>query len=87
MYTDGKCGFPHEMGLILGYPIEDVIGFIENEGKNYLCNGYWKVYHNAPAKQRVFDNYKKATETIIKLVSSGVSVRKCIDISLLYTVN
>ena len=26
--------FPHEVGLFLGYPVEDVIGFIEKKGKN-----------------------------------------------------
>lgn len=26
-------GFPHEIGLFLGYPIDDVISFIENKGK------------------------------------------------------
>ena len=25
--------FPHEIGLFLGYPEEDVQGFIENQGK------------------------------------------------------
>ena len=38
--------FPHEIGLFLSYPIEDVLGFIENRGKNYILNGYWKVYGN-----------------------------------------
>ena len=36
--------FPHEMGLFLGYPLEDVQGFITNQGRNSLCSGYWKVY-------------------------------------------
>ena len=26
-------GFPHEIGLFLGYPPEDVLGFIENKGE------------------------------------------------------
>lgn len=26
-------GFPHEIGLFLGYPVEDVLGFIEKPGK------------------------------------------------------
>lgn len=27
-------GFPHEIGLFLGYPLGDVAGFIRNRGKN-----------------------------------------------------
>lgn len=28
--------FPHEIGLFLGYPVDDVTGFIQNKGRNYL---------------------------------------------------
>ena len=46
-YMELKQDFPHELGLLLGYPIEDVEGFIENHGKNFLHSGYWKVYKDA----------------------------------------
>ncbi|MBQ1402540.1 MAG: DUF3793 family protein, partial [Oscillospiraceae bacterium] len=36
--------FPHEIGLFLSYPPEDVRGFIENHAQNYKFIGYWKVY-------------------------------------------
>ena len=39
-------GFPHEIGVFLDYPLEDVVGFIENAGQNYKCSGCWKVYCN-----------------------------------------
>ena len=26
--------FPHEIGIFLGFPLDDVIGFIENQGQN-----------------------------------------------------
>ncbi|MBQ7219900.1 MAG: DUF3793 family protein [Synergistaceae bacterium] len=39
------AGFPHEIGLFLDYPPEDVRGFIENrEAKKLSCPCYWKVY-------------------------------------------
>lgn len=28
--------FPHEIGVFLGYPLEDVTGFIANRGKGFL---------------------------------------------------
>jgi hypothetical protein len=43
-YMKDHLSFPHELGLLLGYPVEDVLGFIRNEGRNYLYCGYWKVY-------------------------------------------
>ena len=42
-YRNQKAEFPHEMGLLLGYPVDDVNGFIANEGKNSLYTSYWKV--------------------------------------------
>ena len=34
-----SAGFPHEIGIFLGYPAHDVRGFIENGGKN--CRFIW----------------------------------------------
>lgn len=66
--------FPHEMGLFLGYPMEDVEGFIENDGKNFLCTGYWKVYKNKQEKTALFRQYEQAKEWMILFVSNGVDV-------------
>lgn len=70
--------FPHEMGLILGYPIDDVRGFIENEGSNSLYTGYWKVYDKPEEKKLIFQSYEYATEKIIKLLFHGVTMRDII---------
>ena len=52
----GEPGFPHEMGVLLGYPVEDVRGFMEQNGQNALYQGYWKVYAHVP------DVYKRQYE-------------------------
>ncbi len=54
-----SCGFPHEIGVFLGYPLEDIIGFIVNEGKNYKCVGCWKVYGDAKEAEKTFCKFKK----------------------------
>ena len=41
-HRDGEGEYPHELGILLGYPLEDVRGFIRHKGKNYLYSGYWK---------------------------------------------
>lgn len=68
-YINKKADFPHEMGLLLGYPIEDVRGFIENNGKNYIYTGYWKVYADLEEKKRIFDAYESAKEELIIFLS------------------
>ena len=50
-YCDNLCttkDFPHEMGVLLGYPLEDVKGFINNRGRNFLYTGYWKAESASP---------------------------------------
>ena len=42
-YASGEQGFPHEIGVFLGYPVEDVEGYMQNDGKNFLLVGYWKM--------------------------------------------
>lgn len=53
--------FPHEIGLFLGYPAEDVRGFIENSAKGCKIVGCWKVYGDEAAARKKFDQYKKCT--------------------------
>ena len=54
--------FPHEIGLFLGYPPEDVDGFIKNGATGAKCIGVWKVYGNVETAQRKFSQYKKCTQ-------------------------
>lgn len=68
--------FPHEIGLFLGYPLGDVIGFIENAGKNSKCAGCWKVYCNECETMKLFEKFKKCTRIYTKLWRQGISVEK-----------
>lgn len=77
MYKDG--GFPHEIGILLGYPIEDVKGFIQHKGENYLYSGYWKVYEDVEEKKHLFDAYESAKEALILLVANGYELRSIIE--------
>lgn len=74
-----KADFPHEMGVLLGYPIEDVEGFIQNKGEHYLYAGYWKVYECAEEKRLLFDAYESAKEGLVLLVANGYALRSIIQ--------
>lgn len=71
-----KCAeeFPHEIGLFLGYPIEDVKGFIENRAGHCSYTGYWKVYGDVKEAKRLFASYKKCTDIYCDQWSRGKSV-------------
>ena len=70
----GSCAFPHEIGFFLGYPYDDVVGFIENKGKNSLCSGCWKVYSRARDAQACFCCYKTCTAAYEDLFDEGVPI-------------
>lgn len=61
--NDCPCEFPHEIGFFLDYPTEDVLGFIGNEGRNYLAVGPWKVYSNLACALDTFERYARVTRT------------------------
>ena len=61
---------PHEIGLFLGYPPEDVSGFLENR-KPCSCPGPWKVYGNVEEARARFDLYKKCTRAYCEDWANG----------------
>lgn len=71
--------FPHEIGLFLGYPPEDVRGFIEHKACGYKCAGYWKVYGDAEKAKKTFDRYTRCTERYVSQWCNGVSVERLSD--------
>ena len=68
--------FPHEIGVFLGYPLGDVVGFIENRGKNFTCCGCWKSYGDPAAAQQHFDQLAKCTAVYLRLFHSGTPILK-----------
>ena len=66
--------FPHEIGLFLGYPPDDVSGFIENQGYGYKWVGNWKVYGDAEAAKKTCARYKKCTDTYRSMFAKGKTI-------------
>ncbi len=66
--------FPHEIGVFLGYPLEDVKGFINNSGKNCKCLGDWKVYGDEDVAKRQFAKFKRCKTIYQNMWNQGRSV-------------
>ena len=69
-------GFPHEIGAFLGYPADDVKGFIENQGRKYLMIGYWKVYSDLTKARMIFKEYDRAKDCAVNEFITGKSIRE-----------
>lgn len=68
--------FPHEIGLFLGYPVEDVQGFIRHNARDFKCVGCWKVYGDEVAARRKFDQYKKCTRVYCEQWRKGKNIER-----------
>lgn len=53
--------FPHEIGLFLGYPPEDVSGFMDLGPECCKYSGCWRVYGDVESAIKKFDLYKKCS--------------------------
>lgn len=65
------AAFPHEIGVFLGYPLADVLGFIENCGRNCLACGCWKVYSDLCFALQTFRRYEKCKTVYQRLFAQG----------------
>ena len=68
--------FPHEIGVFLGYPLRDVIGFIENRGRNFTCCGFWKSYGNPAEMQVCFACYRRCIQTYVAMFEQGIPIER-----------
>lgn len=68
--------FPHEIGLFLGYPPEDVCGFIANKACGYKCAGYWKVYGDEETAKKTFAKFEKCTRCYCRQHAKGTGIER-----------
>lgn len=70
-YKQGMCKFPDEIGIFLGYPLEDVVAYINNKGENFLLSGCWKVYSDLENAVKTFEMYKLIKEAALNTILNG----------------
>ena len=71
----GSDAFPHEIGLFLGYPPEDVEGFIYRRSEAKFT-GHWKVYGDVESAQRSFQRYRRCTDSYLKQAAKGLEIER-----------
>lgn len=71
------CGsFPHEVGIFLGYPVDDVAGFINHCGNNCKACGQWKVYGDVEYAKNLFAKYKRCEKIYMKRFKQDGDIAK-----------
>ncbi len=71
--------FPHEIGLFLGYPLEDVVGFIEQKGQNFKKIGHWKVYGNLNIANQLFTAYNFCRDVFVNKFAAGIPLQQIVS--------
>ena len=74
MSLEESAEFPHEIGVFLDYPLEDVQGFMANGGAGAVCQGCWKAYGDAQEAYRRFRLYGKCREVYLSCYRRGFDV-------------
>lgn len=81
-YTLFKC--PHELGIFLGYPLDDVQDFINCSHKKCLTCGYWKVYNSVEKAERIFTIFDQAKDFAADNIIKGKKAKE-LSLTLRYT--
>jgi len=63
--------FPHEIGIFLGYPLKDVVGFM-GYGKYKFCKTrYWRVYGDESISDDVYNKFINDRTIMKKLLENN----------------
>ena len=74
-----EATYPHEIGIFLGYPLEDVLGFIQN--KPCCCMGAWKVYdqNSVTRCKELFSLFECVRNQFIQGVENGCRIEQLME--------
>jgi hypothetical protein len=67
----GNREFPHEIGFFLGYPPDDVLGFMLHRGAHCKLCGLWKVYSDVERAGALFREYERCKEQLLEYIQNG----------------
>lgn len=56
----GSKDFPHEIGLFLGYPLKDVLGYIGHPSLKLVKINGWKIYGNDKLSNQRYESFLQA---------------------------
>jgi len=52
--------FPHEIGIFLGYPLKDVLGFMKQAPLTYVKTYGWRIYGDTHISDKIYEKYSQA---------------------------
>ena len=71
-------GFPHEIGVFLGYPLKDVVGFMGWPGVSFTCQGPWKIFGDPAESLRLAARHRECRCHMSSRLALGCSPYECL---------
>lgn len=62
--------FPHEIGIFLGYPLKDVVGFMGYGKYEFYKTKYWKIYGDPEISAEVYNRFLEDRKTMRCMISN-----------------
>lgn len=75
--VEESASFPHEIGVFLGYDLDDIIQF-ERGNKECMYTGYWQVYSKVEEKKKLFHRFTTCRNNLIALIDKGYHLENII---------
>lgn len=69
---------PHEVGIFLGYPLKDVVGFIQNAPRVPL-RGRWQVFGNPSESLRIMELYRSIEVYAESILETSLGIENCLE--------
>ena len=73
-----KCDFPHEIGLLLGYPLKDVVGFTRGQAAPSYY-GAWRVYGDVEESLKIMDLFRRGALEAERILTQPESWETCVQ--------
>lgn len=71
-------GFPHEIGVFLGYPLKDVVGFLGWPRLPFTCQGPWKIFGDPRESLELAERHRLCRGKVSLLLDSGCNPHDCL---------
>lgn len=69
---------PHEIGIILGYPLKDVAGFMGISRREFSCQGPWKIYGDPRESLMLAETHRQCRSRMAGRLLSGCGPYQCL---------
>jgi hypothetical protein len=74
-------GFPHEIGVFLGYPLKDVAGFMGWIQLPFACQGPWKIYGDPRGSLDLAETFRQCRHRMARQLARCTTPVDCLKVA------